>query len=842
MPDQKLSLEDILDEYSPDTEDNNPHVGRIDAQKIINTTLPDPVLQPPPQPQRRPVSHERNELFDAPAAEKEAVKEIKEPDPARNKVGVVSPEGISEVKPPEEPPKAPIDSAMQTGAAKIRRMADSTRAKEAEKLKKSKKTRRKRGERNYTYKKETPNGEYMYTPPKMNKRKRTRHEIISEYESPEGKKAITDIVPSPAAVEAAKPVESAPRADKTSIDLSAKQAMGEENLDVHIRQDTDEYVEVNTHRKRTKRMVDFNYYGDVEDVGRDIYELKNVLTSRVATLALTAFLSLYITLCSQFGLPIFSLLSREHIVSYLIAHLLLGALAVATSIPVITKGVKNLLSMKADSDSMTAVTVIACILAILTAFFRTDMAKAETIHIYMPVGILSLLTNAIGKLLILRRADRNFHFASKEFDRHAVVYVKDEERAERLTRGTLGDFPILAAMRRTDFLTDFLRYTYSSDITDSYCRKATPICLIASILVSVFLTFFRMRTLFSLDAAAFGMSIFSLLICATSCVSMPFVCNIPLEKVSRQTLRNKGIMLGYQSVDDLYDANSVLVSADTFFPEGTVRMGGIKVFSNTKLDEVLLEASSLANHSGSIMRRLFSDMVIPGKEDILYPVENFTFEEDMGVCGWIKNRRVLLGSRELMNSHNIEGLPNKAKEAEYIEGRQIPLYLSISGNVAAMFMVELVADSGVKRWSRRLCRNKVYMIVKSVDPYITAKMMSETFGIPEEMVKILPKRLHADFDEETKKSVRMSASMACTGKFGSMAQLLLGTKAVHKAAIIGLIVQTVSILLGFGLCLLMIMSKAFEINYTYMSASAVVIYNLIITAVTYLTVSMKKLK
>ena len=75
MPDQKLSLEDILDEYSPDTEDNNPHVGRIDAQKIINTTLPDPVLQPPPQPQRRPVSHERNELFDAPAAEKEAVKE-----------------------------------------------------------------------------------------------------------------------------------------------------------------------------------------------------------------------------------------------------------------------------------------------------------------------------------------------------------------------------------------------------------------------------------------------------------------------------------------------------------------------------------------------------------------------------------------------------------------------------------------------------------------------------------------------------------------------------------------------------------------------------------------------
>ena len=107
------------------------------------------------------------------------------------------------------------------------------------------------------------------------------------------------------------------------------------------------------------------------------------------------------------------------------------------------------------------------------------------------------------------------------------------------------------------------------------------------------------------------------------------------------------------------------------------------------------------------------------------------------------------------------------------------------------------------------------------------------------MMRIIPKKLYEDFDAETRKTVRMSSSMACTGKFTSLAQLILGTKVVHSSAIIGLIIQTVSILLGFGLSMLLILSKAFE--YNYMSASELIIYNVICTAFTYVAVSLKQL-
>lgn len=842
MPDQKMSLEGILEQYSPKNEKPKTTVGRVDAQKIINSTIESPDLlhreaAPPP------ISHERSDLFDGAHRSSTPADEVKPADLSRHRVAVVNSDSMSGIRSNPNRKTTPTGTVegvrMEPDAApKIRRMSDSTRARELESRKKRRnKTKGKRDE--FTYSRETIDGEYMYAPPQFKKKKRTRSSMYAELDSPEGRKQVTDIVPSPATVEAAKPVEPAPRAEFTSINLSDRPTIDEHELDVHITQEADEYMSVASKKKRTKRIVDFNYYGDVEDVGRDIYELKSTIASRVFILAMTAFLSLFITIANQFDLPILEFLSMANIKRYLAIHLVLGLIGIISSVPVISKGMSKLFTLKADSDSLTAVTALSCIIAIIPAFLSPSLVQSENIHIYMPVGLLALLINAVGKMLIIKRAARNFKFVSKSFDRHGVTYVTDEERAERITRGTLGDFPILASTRKTDFLTDFLRYTYSSDMTDAYCRKTVPLCLICSVIVSVFLTFFCKGTLASLESAAFGFSIFSMLICAVSCISMPFVTNIPLEKVSEHAIKNNGVMLGYQSVDDFYDTNSVLVNAEDLVPEGTVRLDGIKVFSNIKLDEALLEAASLTYHAGSIMFQLFTD-VIESSNGMLYPIENYSYEESLGMCGWINNKRVLFGNRELMTAHNIEGIPTKTKEAEYIQGGKEAMYLSISGNLAAVFIVDIIPDKSTRRWARKLCRNKICMFVKSVDPCLSVRSLSKLLDIPEDMIRILPKKLHEDFDAETKKAVRLSASMATNGKFSSLAELLIGTKVVHSSAIIGLILQTASIFLGFGLCMLLILSKAFQYNYIYMSATALVVYNAAWTVLTYIAVSLKK--
>ncbi|MDD6279577.1 MAG: hypothetical protein PUA81_07305 [Oscillospiraceae bacterium] len=851
MADSKLSLEDILNEYSPEKDaPEKTNESRLETEKLLNSAeklstpaVYEEVAANSINAQTTLRKHGNSGLSDGTLRRPNPANDVKPSDLSRSKVSFVNSEAMSEIRAASQAQQtAGYDSAevRNTFGAdhtpKIRRMTDSTRAKEIESIKKSRK--RRRDSLSFTYKKERPDGEYMYSPPKVKRKNRSRDQIIDEANSPEGKKHITDIVPSPAAVEASKPIEPAPRAEKTSINLSESYDFDASELDVHITQDTDEYVSSRAKKKRTKRIVDFNYYGDVEDVGRDIYELKSSITARVVILTMMTVLSLYITITNQFDIPVISLLSKSNTKTYLLLHLLIGVVSAAASTSVITNGLKKLFTFRADSDSMTAVTIVSCIAAIIPALLVPELVLQNYIHIYMPVGVTALLINALGKLLIIKRAARNFNFVSKNFDRHGISYVRDEERAELLTRGTLGDFPILASMRKTDFLTDFLRYTYSSDMTDKFCRKASPLCLIFSALIAVFVTFARQGTLVGTESAAFGFSIYTMLLCAASCIAIPLVSNLPLENVSHKTIRNKGIMLGYQSVDDFYDTNSILINADKLFPANSVKLSGIKVFSNTKIDEALLEAASLTYHADSIMQQLFSD-VIAGKEELLYNIENFSYEESLGLCGWINNKRVLFGSRELMTSHNIEGIPTKTKEDEYAANSQEALYLSISGNLAAMFIVDMTADKDVKTWFRRLCKNKICVIIKSVDPCVSLRKLSSLFGVPEEMLRIVPKKLHSDFDAETSKVVRLSSSMACTGKFSSLAQLIIGTKVVHSATIMGLIFQTVSILLGFGLCMLLILSKSFD--YIYTSATALIIYNLICTALTAFAVSLKKL-
>jgi hypothetical protein len=135
----------------------------------------------------------------------------------------------------------------------------------------------------------------------------------------------------------------------------------------------------------------------------------------------------------------------------------------------------------------------------------------------------------------------------------------------------------------------------------------------------------------------------------------------------------------------------------------------------------------------------------------------------------------------------------------------------------------------------------VYHLQRTPNGTGTPVDVGAAINIPKDMVRVIPKRLYDDFDAETSKVVRMSASMACTGRFSSFAQLILGIKTIHTSAAWGLVIQTVSILLGFGLCMMLILSKAFEFDYLYMSSTVMVIYNLIFTAVTYAAVSYNKI-
>ena len=218
-----------------------------------------------------------------------------------------------------------------------------------------------------------------------------------------------------------------------------------------------------------------------------------------------------------------------------------------------------------------------------------------------------------------------------------------------------------------------------------------------------------------------------------------------------------------------------------------------------------------------------------------YPVENYVYEDSIGLSGWIHNQRILLGNRELMTSHNIEGLPSLAREAEMIGVNQEGIYLSVSGNLAALFLIEIIPDKKVTFWIQQCADHDVCMILRSVDPVITLDRLSKWFDVPRELLKIIPARMHSEYFAEVKSVDTLSTSMACDGTFTALAQLIIGSKSVRRSAVLGVFLQAVGILLGMGL---VVMEAILQVGLT---PAKMLLLQLLISIITLIAVSVRRI-
>ncbi len=822
MGKQNMTLEDILNEYAPETAQTKKETAGSN-QKDTKPAKPDePVKKPAaPVPQKSPdisditeavEKQQYKDAFAQAAAERASGKphfaSRRMPMPVdRSRVSFIQSSameidnmpmrvnGTAAAKQPEPEPK-PAPPAMGD-TPKIRRMSDSTRAKEIEKRKKKKK-RVPAEEESYTYDRERPEGEYLYTQIRGAKKARHRKKVNRDDVTAFGTETLhlnaLDIVPV-AQVPDPEPVqpvdvEPAPRAEKTSINLSTGSLTDADSLDIDISR-TPEEAEEET-RRQQQMLTDRMELENAADIRSDIAELREAISFRIMALTLVMLISGFLSFKNILDVEWMAAMS-DHMLAGI--QTVLGLASAVVCLPVLKNGFRRLFTLHADTDSLAAAALTGCLLASLVAFFSPGVMGEGTVQLYMPCAVLVLLLHSVGKLLIVNREETNLKLAAKRFCCYGLHVVEDEKRADSITRGVLGDFPILTAMRRTDCMSDFRKYTYSADIADRFCRLTAPLCIVASAALAILLTFLKAESL------AYGLMVFSMFASVSGCAAITFVTNLPMYKAIRRLVRNGALMLGYQSVDDFYDTNSIMFDAASMFPDGSVKLAGVKMFSSIRPEESLLAAASLSRHAGSVFNSIFKE-VLAGKEQKLYPVENYVYEDSMGLCGWINNQRVLLGNRELMVSHNIEGMPSKNKEAELLGSGKEAVYLSVSGNLSAMFLVELSADPQVQYWAKHITRRGICMILHCVDPIITISRISSLFDIPQESIKILSAKMQEDYAAETASVENMSASMACSGTFSGMAQLILGTKAVRRSATIGVIIQAVSILFGIGIVLM----------------------------------------
>lgn len=578
----------------------------------------------------------------------------------------------------------------------------------------------------------------------------------------------------------------------------------------------------NNRKSKSSGQKEFEKYEEAPKILRDILQVKNNLVLRLCVLMFTGIFSIVIALANDYEWPMIKMFDRSlNPSAFVFVNTILGIISIAVSYTVLAEGVKNLFKRNADCDSVAAIGIFISIIAGIVMLFKPEPIRDGFFHMYMSVSILGLVFNTLGKLLIVRRAEKNFRFAAGEYDRYALLNVDNEDVASRFTKGSLNDFPELAAMRKTEFVEDFMKNSYSSDISDQFAKKTTPLILIAGIVIAL------LSLIFDRNASGFAEKIFVMLAALSGTVSicssliLMLVVNVPLSRASKKYLRYSAVMLGYSSVEEFADTNSVLVDAQQLFPNGMVDFVNLKLLSSTMIEECILMAASLACQANSVLKPTFYKM-LRGKTEMLYPVESYIYEDGLGLSGWIENKRVLLGTRELMENHSIEGIPTLAKEREYSKGN-IVMYLSISGVVSTLFVLKASPSLSVARWLQELEAEGITAIIRTVDGFINLNFLSELFDINPSSIKLLPFRYHEDYENETEYLPRVSSSMLCSGHFPSFAMLIIGAKRLKVVSHLGIAMQFGLLALGGLIALVMMIMGAF----TQITPSMVLFYQLI---------------
>lgn len=598
----------------------------------------------------------------------------------------------------------------------------------------------------------------------------------------------------------------------------------------------DKAQEKDEKQSKSSGQKEFESFDEAPKILSDILQVKNNLVMRMCVLMFTGVFSLLITLANDFGLPLVKIFDKTMSPSaYLFTNTILGLVSIAVSYTVLSEGIKNIFKRRADCDSIAAIGICVSVVAGIITLFEPTVVREGFYHVYTSAAIFGLIFNTLGKLMIVKRTERNFRFVAGDYERYALVNVKNEDVASKFTKGSLNDFPELATMKKTEFVGDFMKNSYCADISDVFAKKAAPLVLAAGVVVGLLSLFFEKGTSGSTEKIFNLLAVMSGTISLCSSFALMLVVNVPMGRGQKKFLQHSGVMLGYSSVEEFADTNSVLVDAEQLFPNGMVDFVNLKLLSSTKIEDCILMAASLACQAGSVLQPTFYKM-LRGKTEMLYPVESYIYEDGLGLSGWIENKRVLLGTRELMENHSIEGIPTKAKEKEYAKDN-IVLYLSVSGVVSTLFVVQANASLSVTRWLQELEKEGITTVIRTVDGFIDLDFLSELFDVSPSALKLLPFRYHKEYENETEYVPKISSSMLCSGHFPSFAMLIIGSKRLKFLSNLGIALQTGAAALGAAIALIMTLLGSFS----QVTPSLVIGYNMIFVILTLLIQHIRKI-
>jgi hypothetical protein len=472
----------------------------------------------------------------------------------------------------------------------------------------------------------------------------------------------------------------------------------------------------------------------------------------------------------------------------------IGLIAGVAGWGVLSSGLRSLVRFRENRDVMPAALYLMTMLQTVLLALHPDEILLPQVHAYLSVGLFTLACSYFSRWVTASTALRNLRFLHSGGSKYYLHMIRDGRLATEMTRGVVEGPAFVAVNRRTESVSDFMKLSLSADESDRLSRNLAGIGLMAALLS------FGFSLLFTWDIPL-ALTLMTGVCCLFSPVLALFMLCYPMRRVSRFMERAGGVVVSEKALTRYSLVNGAVLDAADIFPKDFVTLCGMKTFGDARVDEVIIQAASMVVGSGSILTGIFEGIVGRDRE-LLRPVEDRTFEDGRGLIGFIGGQQVFLGNQALLESRGIRlSLDEHRKWTSGVGCACV--YLAVAGELCAVFLIRLQTSVRSEEAVQIFADNGISLSVRTVDSFLTPRLLGRLFRVNADRIKILPHRLSPYVDRLCGK-VRIKQAVAVNdGTISGFAGCAASARRLAFMESLNRVLVILSIILGMGMLLLL---------------------------------------
>ena len=414
--------------------------------------------------------------------------------------------------------------------------------------------------------------------------------------------------------------------------------------------------------------------------------------------------------------------------AFLGANLLLLAGALAVSYSVLRDGLLGLVK-EPSYETMPALAGAAALVQAAVALLNPDAYQATTLTLMSGAAALALFMANLGNRLLAASVRDGYKLAVSGVEHEGAYRATDKDLIRCLAPTLEEKDPWILLSRPVEGDGGFLAQSFGPRAGEKRAQLLARILLGCAAVGAVWM----LATGKGVNGAAAALA-------AILCLGAPLSATLIAGLTALRTERTAGavgaVIPGWPGIEELNGIDTVQVDAGELFTPESAQLEDIRIFKGGRIDRAILYAGSVLNQGCNTLSRLFRT-IIADRTDILPPVKDLEVHTGLGFSAWCDNNRILIGTRAYMEQEGVP-LPEAAYEAKHSRNGELQiLYLAVSGNMYAMFVLRYVGGKHAARCLSILQKENIRLLVTCQDPSLTAEKIAAAYHLPEGFVTVL---------------------------------------------------------------------------------------------------------